>query len=177
MAAPKFAPVPAVDDSRAYGSPDVVPNSWMPDRPAEIVGFQPIGGRLGHQGPDQGFGIKIANTFRDRLRVAPRESIDDAVQGCLMIGLRRASMFSRAPVVHDFTVAFTAWGFLDEDPPADLVALRVPLFAGLSHAAHSYDEQRLLVAMMPESTLKMSPQQVAAAYPGRWRDLVGAPAA
>src|SRR6188508_1115085 len=108
MAAPKFAPVSPVDDSRGYESPDHVPDGWLPDRPAEIHGFQPEGGRLGFQGPDQGFAIKIANTFRPRLQVPEGESADDAVQGCLGIALRRASMFSRAPVVHDLTIAFTA---------------------------------------------------------------------
>jgi hypothetical protein len=173
MAAPKFAPVSPTDDPRSYSSPDHVPKAWTPDRPGEIDGFQPSGARLGYQGPDQGFGIKIANTFRSRLQLASGESADDAVTGCLGIGLRRASMFSRAPVVHDFTIAFTAWGFLDPTPPAELVAVRRPLFLGLGHGAHSYGDQRDLVDRIPESTLRMTPQQVAAAYPGSWRDLVG----
>jgi hypothetical protein len=173
MAAPKFTPVSPVDGARGYESPDHVPGAWMPDRPAEIRGFQPEGERLGFQGPDQGFGIKIANTFRSKIHVSNGERVDDALRGCLGIGLRRASMFSRAPVVHDFTVAFTAWGFLDQNPPADLVALRANLFDGLTHIAHHYDEARRLVDMMPESTLKMTPQQVGAAYPERWRELVG----
>ena len=174
MAAPKFAPAPTVPAARGYSSPDHVPGTWMPDRPGEIRGFQPEGARLGYQGPDQGFGIKIANTFRTKIHVSAGESIDDAVQGCLGIGLRRASMFSRAPVIHDFTVAFTAWGYLDENPPAELVTVRSDLFSGLGNIAHHYTESRRLVDMVPESTLKMSPQQVTAAYPGRWRDLVGA---
>jgi hypothetical protein len=37
-----------------------------------------------------------------------------------------------------------------------------------------YAEARHIVDMVPESTLRMSPQQVAAAYPARWRELVGA---
>src|SRR5947208_15822178 len=107
MAAPKFAPVSPVDDARVYGSPDVVPASWKPDRPAEITGFQPEGGRLGYQGPDQGYALSLAGQFRDRLHLQPGERAADAVQGCLGIALRRASMFSRAPVVHDLTIAFT----------------------------------------------------------------------
>ena len=145
----------------------------MPDRPAEIRGFQPEGARLGYQGPDQGFGIKLAESFRDRVHVATGETADDAVRGCFGIGLRRGSMFSRAPVIHDFTIAFTAWGFLDTNPPSDLVELRRSLFAGVHHAS-AYDRQRALADMMPESTMRMTPQQVAAAYPARWRDLVGA---
>ncbi len=166
--------MPPVDETRGYEAPDHVPGAWMPDRPAEITGFQPAGERLGYQGPDQGFAIKIANTFRPKLRLQPGESADDAVAGCLGVGLRRASMFSRAPVVHDLTIAFTVWGFLDDAPPAELVALRSELFEGVSHTAVHYAEARRIVDMVPASTLRMSPQQVAAAYPARWRELVGA---
>jgi hypothetical protein len=145
----------------------------MPGRPGEIVGFQPVGDRLGFQGPDQGFALKIANGFRDRLHLATGEHAADVIHGCLLIGLRRASMFSRAPVVHDLTIAFTAWGFLAPGAPAELVALRTPRFDGLSHVALHYTEARALVDAFPEATLRMSPQQVAAAFPGRWRELLG----
>jgi hypothetical protein len=174
MAAPKFAPVSPLDDSRVYGSPDIVPASWKPDRPGDLIGFQPEGARLGFQGPDQGFALKIANGFGDRLQLQVREHAADAIQGCLGIALRRASIFSRAPVVHDLTIAFTVWGFLDSDPPADLTALRVRLFEGVSNTLHHYDEARVLVDMVPEATLRMTPAQVEAAYPGRWKELLGA---
>jgi hypothetical protein len=174
MAAPKFAPVSPTDDARGYESPDHVPGTWKPDRPAEIRGFQPEGGRLGFQGPDQGFAIKIANTFVPKIHVTAGETVNDAVRGCLGIGLRRASMFSRAPVVHDLTIAFTIWGFLDDNPPSELVELRRGLFAGQANVAHAYDASRELVDRVPEATLRMLPEQVAAAYPGRWRELVGA---
>jgi len=172
MAAPKFAPVSPVDDTRVYGSPDVVPGSWKPNRPADLTGFQPEGARLGYQGPDQGFALKIANGFRDRLQLQPGESAADAIQGCLGIALRRASMFSRAPVVHDLTIAFTIWGFLDNNPPAELKADRLRLFEGVSNTLHHYDEARALADMVPEATLRMTPAQVAAAYPGRWKELL-----
>ncbi len=174
MAAPKFAPVSPVDDARSYASPDVVPPSWKPDRPADLTGFQPEGPRLGYQGPDQGFALKIANGFRDRLQLQPGEHAADAIQGCLGIALRRASIFSRAPVVHDLTIAFTIWGLLDSDPPAELRAARVRLFEGVSNTLHHYDEARELVDMVPEATLRMTPAQVNAAYPARWKELVGA---
>ena len=89
---PQFAPVPPTDDARGYESPDHVPDAWMPDRLAEIRGFQPEGARLGHQGPDQGYALKLARSFDDRIRLQPGERRDDAVGGCLGIALRRASM-------------------------------------------------------------------------------------
>lgn len=174
MAAPKFAPVSPTDDSRVYTSPDVVPASWKANRPADLAGFQPEGARLGFQGPDQGYALKIASGFADRLQLRRGEHAADVIQGCLGIALRRASIFSRAPVVHDLTIAFTVWGFLDPSPPAELCDLRVRLFEGVGNTLHHYDEGRALVDMVPEATLRMSPAQVDAAYPQRWKELVGA---
>jgi hypothetical protein len=174
MAAPRFAPVPAIDEARSYASPDHVPAAWTPNRPGDIDGFQPTGDRMGFQGPDQGFAIKIANTFRPRLQLTARETADDAVRGCLGVGLRRASLFSRAPVVHDLTIAFTIWGYLDADAPAELIDLRARVFEGVANTLHHYAEARAIVDMVPESTLRMQPAQVAAKFPAAWRELLGA---
>jgi hypothetical protein len=146
----------------------------MPDRPAEIAGFQPDGPRRGNHGPDQGFALRIASRLRDNLVVQDGENVDDVIRGCLGVALRRASMFSRAPVVHDVNIAFTIWGWFDDAPDAELVALRSKLFEGLRHVGHHYTEARLIADMIPESTLRMTPAQVAAKYPAAWRELVGA---
>jgi hypothetical protein len=174
MAAPKFAPVAAADRAVAYESPDHIPGPWLPDRPGEIDGRQPAGDRLGYQGPDQGYGLLLAARCRDRLQLQPGESADDAIHGCLGIALRRASLFGRAPVIHDFTVAFTIWGFLDREPPNELIARRRQLFEGVGNAVHHYAEGRLIADLVPESTLRMTPSAVAAAFPERWRELTGA---
>lgn len=174
MAAPKFAPVPPIDDARGYESPPVVPSTWVPGRPGEIDGFQPAGPRLGYQGPDQGFALRIAATMRPKIHTGSGLTADDAIAGCLGIALRRASLFSRAPVVHDLTIAFTAWGFLDPNPPADLQELRRKMFSGLGHGAHSYDEARAIADRFPEPTLRSTPAAVASRYPAAWRELVGA---
>ncbi|HRB03837.1 MAG TPA: hypothetical protein PLP26_10760, partial [Ilumatobacteraceae bacterium] len=121
---------------------------------------------------DQGFALKIANGFKDRLQMQPGEHAADAIKGCFGVALRRASIFSRGPVVHDLTVAFTIWGFLDADPPADLVVARSALFEGVGHG-HLYAEARTIVDMVPEATLRMTPQQVAAQYPANWKALLG----
>jgi hypothetical protein len=174
MAAPRFSPVPPTDRPRYYESPDHVPEAWSPDRPGEIEGFQPAGPQLGFQGPDQGFALRIAAQLRPKFQLQPGEHVDDAIQGCLGVALRRASLSSRAPVVHDLDIAFTIWGFYDPRPPAELVALRSGLFEGLRHVAHHYTEARIVADMPPESTLRMTPAEVAAAYPADWRALVGA---
>lgn len=173
MAAPKFTPVDPIDTPRLYESPDYVPPSWMPDRPGDIVGSQPHGDRLGAPGPDQGFAIKIANSLRPKLHLQPGENEEDVMRGCLGVALRRASMFSRAPVVHDLTIAFTVWGYFAEVPPAELVDLRMPLFEGLRHVGHHYAESRIVVDHVPADTLRRSPAEVEAAFASDWRSLLG----
>jgi hypothetical protein len=173
MAAPEYVPVPPTDKPRTYASPDHVPDRWTPDRPGDLEGRQPVGPRLGYQGPDQGYGLVLANRFRDRIQVQPGESAEDAIMGCLAVALKRASLFGRAPVVHDFTIAFTIWGFLDADPPEALVALRRRLFTGVANPTHHYLEWRSIADRVPDAVLRRSHTQVVADYPARWADLVG----
>lgn len=173
MAAPKFSPVGPTERPRYYSSPDHVPEHWMPDRPGEIDGFQPAAPRLGYPGPDQGFALRIAERLRPKLHVQPDEHVDDAIRGCLGVALRRASMFSRAPVVHDLNIAFTIWGFLDPDPPSELLELRGRLFEGLRLVGHHYAEAREVADLPPEATLRMTPKQVDDRYPAEWRSLLG----
>lgn len=173
MAAPRFAPVSPVEPVRYYESPDHVPAPWQPGRPGEIDGRQPTGERLGYQGPDQGYIITLAERARTRIRVQQGENPDDVVRGCSLIALKRASLFGRAPVVHDLTVALALWGFLSDAPSADQVAVRRELFAGLRNPAHHYAEGRELADMVPESTLRLTPEQVAARVAAEWRSLTG----
>ena len=114
----------------------------MADRPADISGRQPAGPRLGYQGPDQGYALTLAARLRPEVRTQPGERLDDAVSGGTAVALRRASMYGRAPVIHDLRLAFTIWGYLDPSPPADLVELRRRLFEGVANSLHHYDELR-----------------------------------
>lgn len=173
MAAPKSAPA-GLTESKFYSSPDVVPESWNPERPGVVEGLQPAGPLLGAQGPDQGYALTIANRLAPKIVLQGRERLDDAIRGCVGIALRRASLYSRAPVVHDLTIAFTIWGFFDESPPEELVARRPQLFEGVGDVNHHYAEGRAIADLVPEATLRMTPDEVAAAYPARWRELTGA---
>ncbi len=172
MAAPKFSPVAPTSSARSYASPDHVPESWSPDRPGEIEGFQPTGDRLGAPGPDQGFALKIAHSLADRLHLADGEHLDDVIRGCLGVALRRASMFSRAPVVHDLHVAFTVWGFYDDDPDVELVELRTRMFEGLRRVGHHYAEAREVVDAVDVDVLRRTPTAVESAYAADWRALL-----
>jgi hypothetical protein len=174
MAAPKFAPVPPATPTRGYKSPHVVPSSWSSQRRAEIAGRQPEADGLGRPGPDQGYGLMLAERLRPQVIAQPGESVDDALRGALNIGLRRAAMYGRAPVIHDLRLALIMWGWLDADPPADLVARRRELFEGVANAVHHYSEGRRLADLVPEATLRMTPDQVAGLWRADWRRLTGA---
>jgi len=52
------------------------------------------------------------------------------------------------------------------------VATRSALFIGVGHS-HHYAEARTIADMVPEATLRMTPQQVAEQYPASWRTLLG----
>ena len=173
MAAPKFTPSYAIGEVRSYRSPDYVPDAWSPDRPGEVQGRQPVGPRLGYQGPDQGYALRLAERLKPQLVLSDNERAADVVAGCTAVALRRASIFGRAPVIYDLRIAFTIWGFLDTAPPAELVALRVTMFEGAGDA-HHYDSVRAIAEQVPESTLRRGPEEVAQSYPSRWRELIGA---
>ena len=172
MAAPEHVPVDRNRPVRAYESPPRRPEPWKPDRPAEVVGQgQPRGDRLGHQGPDQGYALRLARAFEGKLELTAGEHERDALAGAVAIALKRASLFGRAPVVHDLTVALTVWGFL-RDAPEELVAARKELFEEVWHP-HHYAELRRIVDLVPEQTLRMSLAEVEQVQRTDWRRLLG----
>jgi hypothetical protein len=124
---------------------------------------------FGNQGPDQGYALVLAERFHGRLLLTENEDEHDVVAGCLGVGLARASLFGRAPVIHDLELAFGLWGYLDTAPD-DLVAFRKPLFAG---ASHHYWDQRAIADLVPESTLRLTPAEVRRRL-GEWRSLINA---
>jgi hypothetical protein len=164
-------PTKAIDDTRIYTSPPRRPDPWLADRPAELPHGQPRGDGLGSPGPDQGFAITIAERFREKLHLRPGEHAEDAIAGSVGVALKRASLFGRAPVVHDLTIAFTIWGFLDEHAPDEQVAVRRVLFEEIAHP-HHYVEQRKVADRVPEATLRLTPAEVTARSTDGWRGLL-----
>jgi hypothetical protein len=171
VAAPRSAPVPTIGDVKSYRSPAYVPDGWAADRPGDVAGRQPAGPGLGFQGPDQGYALRLASRLRPQLVLSDAERADDAVTGCTAIGMRRASLYGRAPVIHDLRIAFTIWGFLDPAPAAGLVARRVETFEGLADA-HHYDAVRALVDSTPDSTLRLTQAEINEIYAVSWRRLL-----
>jgi hypothetical protein len=176
MAAPEFVPLKPNDRVRNYTSPPWRDEAWVPMRPGELVttGGQPDAdaGRMGAPGPDQGYVLKLTPLLRDDLKLVGAETIADAEAGAVAIALKRASLFGRAPVVHDVRIAYTVWGFLDAAAPAELVAERTARFEGVHLTAHHYPELRAVADAVPEATLRLSPAEVATRHAADWRSLL-----
>ncbi len=171
MTQPSFVPVVEADQVRRAHQLHV-PDIWTASRPSELRDTRaPSGAFLGTPGPDQGFALKLARRFEDRLVLAPGEHTEDAMSGCTAVAMRRSACYGRAPVIHDLSLAFTLWGFLD-GAPADLVSARQPLFRS---ASHHYQAQRTIAGCVPETTLRLTPEQVAERL-ADWRSLVELPA-
>ncbi len=140
----------------------------MADRPGEVVGVEPPAGPgLGNQGPDQGYALKLAERFAGGLVLAAGEREDDALAGCGAVALRRASMFGRAPVVHDLRLALELFGFLD-GADSELVAWRRDRFAGAA-GHHGYHVKLRLADSVPTETLRLTPAAAAEARADNWR--------
>jgi hypothetical protein len=166
MAAPDYVPVPLADQPRqSLALPP--PRHWMADRPADLQRGQPVGPKFGVPGPDQGYALKLAERLADRVQVADGEHVEDALAGAVAVATKRAALFGRAPVLQDIEMALTLWGFLG-GAPDDLVEFRRRLFGG---AAHHYWDQRAVTDLVPDSTLRLAPAQVAERL-SDWRRLL-----
>lgn len=172
MAAPQFVPRSPTDVPRDYHSPELVPDPWYPGAPGAYTGRFPTGEWLGYPGPDQGYALKLVRHIDDQIVLQPGEHRLDAVKGCIVVAMRRAALYGRAPILDDVKLAFTIWGFLDPSPPAELVAKRGPLFAEVG-AVFNYSKRRSIADLVPEATLRLTLAEATRAYPARWRELLG----
>ena len=148
------------------------PEGWRADRPAELVPGVALteGLGFGSPGPDQGFALSLYGRVRDGVRLAPKEHWSDVVAGCVGVATARASLYGRAPMIHDVRLSLYVFGFLG-DAPADLVTWRTPLFA---EASHHYQVQRQIAAVVSDEALGLTPEQVGAVVrDGDWRTLFG----
>jgi hypothetical protein len=173
MAAPEYVPVKPMDDVRTYESPPRRPDPWLARRPGDLKGESPRGVRFGNPGPDQGYGLGLAKRLVDKLHLEQGEHVNDVVAGCVGVGLKRASLLGRAPVIYDMTAAFTLWGYLDPKPAAELVALRKSLFDEVAIPLH-YAERQKIVAAVRDDLLRQVHTAIADWYAGDWRSLLDA---
>jgi hypothetical protein len=172
MSAPAYVPTAPDDIVRSYSSSPRRPQPWIPARPGELGGEGfPVGERFGNPGPDQGYIYRLVPAFESRVHLAEGESWDDVKVGAVAVALKRAGSYGRAPVSPDLTVGFGVWGFLEPDPPADLVEFRRQRFAAIAIPAH-YAARRAVADTVPEATLRRPPAQILAEVRTGWRNLL-----
>jgi hypothetical protein len=168
MAQPSFVPITEADQVRGARRLSV-PKGWMADRPGDLVGpNRPTGVSHGTPGPDQGFALRVARRFEDRLVLKPTEDLEDALHGGAILASKRAGLLGRAPCVYDLDAVFTLFGFLSASPPQGLVVERRRLFAS---ASRDYVVQRSLVDAVPDETLLLAAEQLSARL-GEWETLL-----
>jgi hypothetical protein len=168
MTQPSYVPIGEADQVRpAYRLR--TPAKWRQDRVAELLTPEhPRGRDLGVPGTDQGYALLVAHElFADRLELTPGITAEDALVGCAAVANSRSSLFGRAPVGKDVELGLVLFGFLGS-APSELVSWRAPLFQA---AAHHYRQQRRIVESVPESTLRLTPDQVRSQM-AAWRTLV-----
>lgn len=172
MAAPQFVPRSPTHRPRSYSSPPWRDRQWTPDRPGDFGGAgQPDrdAGRMGSPGPDQGYILTLLPLLRDQVHLAEGEKLADAERGAAAVGLKRASLFSRAPILHDLKAGYVIWGFFDTDPPADLVTRRRQLFENIHHTLPHYPELRAVADAVPVESLARPLSEIEAAHRADWR--------
>jgi hypothetical protein len=167
VAQPDFVPMTLGDRVRTADTLPI-PDRWEATRPGELTGLRPPEGRsFGSTGPDQGYALKLAKRFEDRLVLEDGEHAADAVAGCLGVALRRAARFGRAPVIYDLEFAFTLFGYLG-GAHRELVEFRLPYFGA---ASHDYWDQRDIADLVVDGTYDLSPADVRSRIGSDWRSL------
>lgn len=174
MAAPNYVPISPVSEVRDYDSSPRRPEPWVKDRPAEIPARQPLDDRLGVTGPDAGYALTMATRYSGKLLPQPGDGVAEAdvLRGAAEIAMKRAALAGRAPILADVTVALAIWGFLDVNPPADLVALRRVMFEGVHHIAPHYPLLRELADAVPADVLALSPSVIRQRHERDWRSCI-----
>lgn len=154
MAQPEFVPSPPATEL-LVGEQIPPAKRWLADRPGEVVtgGGQPEGPGFGAIGPDQGYALRLARAFTDRVELVQGEHKRDVVAGCVAVAMRRSSLFGRGPVIYDLDLAFSVWGFLG-GAPTELLRQRPALF---EEAAVNYWTRRRIVDAVSESALRLTP--------------------
>ncbi len=133
MTQPTFVPITEADQVRPARHLHV-PEAWTTSRPAELrTPRAPAGPSVGTPGPDAGFALRLAGRFAHDLKLTEGETEHDVLLGCALIAARRAALYGRGPSIYDLQVALALWGFLVDNPPGDLVAVRRRVFSSVSH--------------------------------------------
>ena len=150
------------------------PQPWRADAPrrGHRVGPAPRRRASANQGPDQGYALTLARRFDGTLTLGPGEHEKDALAGAVAVALKRASLFGRAPVVHDLTIALTVWGFLGDAPSRAACSCARRARSRRSRTRTTTPSCARIVDLVPESTLRSTPDEVRDAHATDWRSLL-----
>ena len=96
------------------------------------------------------------------MHLEPGRDWKDVAAGAASVALKRASLFGRAPVVHDLTVAFGVWGFLDDDPDGDLLGAASQRLRRASATRPTTCACGTVVDAVPAETLRLTHSKVLA---------------
>jgi hypothetical protein len=150
--------VPETLDEAPRQEPNLAPGSHMPpsgswhaDRPGDLGALQPKGALLGSPGPNVGYALTLANRARERLRLEPHESAEDATEVIAAVAMKRAATFGRAPTVTDIDFAMELLGYLG-DAPDDVKTWRPDV---VREAAHDYVVRRAVVDTVSTGLLRL----------------------
>jgi hypothetical protein len=171
MGAPEHVPEAPAPEVRGYRSPPRRPASWTATRPGELRLSQPEGDRLGTQGPDQGYALRLAGQIADKAQLRDGEHRADVLAGAASIAMKRAGLHGRAPLVEDVEAGLLVWGYLDRDPDPELVSLRRDWFAEI-HSPHQYEQRRRVVDAVPAEVLQQPFDDIGVAHAEDWRELL-----
>ena len=172
MSAPKFVPAKTVRVTpTAYSSPPRRFDGWTATRPGD--GGLREGAQLGSQGPDQGYAHTLVETVEGQVTLREDEQWADVAMLIASVALKRASIYGRAPVIHDIRLVMTLFGYDDASCDQELVEYRRAAAEEVSHS-HHYGRLRGVVDRIGDEALTMKPADVASARVHDWRALVGA---
>ena len=153
MTQPDYVPLDA--GSRLRQTDELsVPKAWIPDRPSEhgvLKDSEPKQGKFfGTPGPGSGYALKLTRHGMEILGLDQGGDREDAEVVVSAIVIKRASLFSRAPVIHDVRFTLALLGYVGDDVPVGTSELRRNVIRG---AAHDYFLVRRILESIPASTL------------------------
>jgi hypothetical protein len=117
MATPPYVPVPRTLRIHRGDEFSVGPPRRLPPRPAEVTACSPHPPGFGLPCPDGGYALRLVEARQGLLALGPGERTADACAAIAAIGLRRAALLGRAPVLADTDIGRTVLGYDDAAPP------------------------------------------------------------
>tara|TARA_B100000953_G_C17782920_1_gene346209 strand:- start:6 stop:554 length:549 start_codon:yes stop_codon:yes gene_type:complete len=171
MAAPRHVPTPALQKKFYKSTRRKQSDRWVTGRPGEQKSVLQRNSGFGNQGPDQGYALKIVQYFRDKVYLTSSEEWSDAAEAAVIVGLKRASLFGRAPSRYDLEAAFCIWGFFDPEPDSDLVELRFEKLRNVG-ATHNYLLRRAIADSVPPEALREELEKIQENYDGGWQSMI-----